>query len=419
MLSIPFLLHNEKYQLINNRFTKVDLSFIFPFYKDVKNALDEMRYEYEITLDYESQYKTDYLKANDYFIYYHSINNLPKYHYVKTRSFIIDTHDVTNDEYTYKYNYIIYKPELRITIYYPQFIIRNSNNKSKVLKDLYVRFNIDINGKIDNLSGTRTTLSKAEKYHGYHHSHLPKNIKNNLNFQNFCLGSGTQILVSKVMFLEAISKNQEIKNYFLLFLHNLDSVVKFESLEGMPYMRFSDVVLPKHQIITKTLFRLINACKYYCHRDIFIQHLEDNHELLLSCFTKINHTLHLIDKETFEDLVFTNFIINKFSSLENSSVRDFLKVTYNNEELDLTDVVDIHDNQLHYFYFNRKKKYLKVDEIKEIDKSLIQYRLSDEFINYSTKIIIHILKEHINERQQEYERTDYGNFTTEVESVSF
>lgn len=409
MLSIPYLIFKSKHELINNRFTKTNLSFIFPFYNQVKEALDEFGCEYEITLNYRVKHNTVQLKQNDYFFYHSILHNIPKYHYLKVLN-LSDSQDNTN---SYWFDYESYSPELMITIHYPEVTIRNSHNKSKLLKDLYVRFCIDTVGNIVNISGTRTTLSKAEKYCGYNHSHLPRNNNNNLKFNDFCLGTGTQIITSKVLFLDAVTNNQEVKNYFSLFLHNLDSVVKFESLEGMPYMKFSDVVIPKDKLFIKTFYKLISDTKNFCIGHIYPDYIRLQFNRILSCFTEINNKLILINKELFEDICFNEYFRDYPYQL--SQNKDYIKVMYNNEEIDYNDVIDINDVQNKYFYFNRKKQYLKIDEVKQLDTKLVTYRISDEFFNYALKFIINQLKHIENEKQRDFER----RFTTETEGISF
>jgi len=129
----------------------------------------------------------------------------------------------------------------------------------------------------------------------------------------------------------------------------------------------------------------------------------------MSCFTNINNKLYLINKEAFEDLVFTEYF--KSYPVQHTFAKNYVKVLYNNEELDLNNVVDSNANKKEYFYFNRKKKYLKVDEIKEIDKKLVTYRLSDDFVNYSTKFIINNIKEIDNEKQRKFEAELKGEIT--------
>lgn len=408
MLSIPYLIFKSKHELINNRFTKSNLSFIFPFYNQVKEALDEFGCEYEITLNYRVKHNTAQLKQNDYIFYHSILHNIPKYHYVKVLNM-----DEGEDNISYWFDYESYSPELMITIHYPEVTIRNSHDKSKLLKDLYVRFCINTVGNIVNISGTRTTLTKAEKYCGYNHSHLPKNFNNDLKFTDFCLGTGTQIITSKVLFLDAVMSNQEVKNYFSLFLHNLDSVAKFESLEGMPYIRFSDVVIPKNKLFIKTFYTLISDVKNFCTTHVYPTHINLNFIKLIQCFTKINNKLIVINKELIEDICFNEYF--KIYLFEYSVIKNYIKVMYNNEEIDYNDVVDINDTQNKYFYFNRKKQYLKIDEIKEINKKLVTYKISDEFFNYALKFIINQLKNIEDEKQRNFER----RFTTETEGISF
>jgi hypothetical protein len=409
MLSIPYLLYKGKNQLINNRFTKSNLSFIFPFYNQVKEALDEFECEYEITLDYRKKHQSELLTRDDYFFYHNVLQNVPKYHYVR----VLNLGNIQDSINIYHFDYEINSPELMITIYYPEVTIRNTHNKSKLLKDLYVRFHIDIKGNIINVSGTRTTLSKAEKFCSYYHSHLPRNRQHNLKFDNFCLGQGTQIYTSKVLFLDAVINNQEVKNYFSLFLHNLDSVVKYESIEGMPYIKFSDVVIPKHSLNIKVFYNLITDTRDFCTTHIYPDYIRLNFERLMSCFTKINNKLILINKELFEDICFNEYF--KDYPYQLSQYKDYIKIMYNNEEIDYNDVVDINDVQNIYFYFKRKKKHLKIDEIKELDKKLVTYRISDDFLYYAIKFIVNQLKHIENERQRDFEK----RFTTEITSLSF
>jgi hypothetical protein len=88
---------------------------------------------------------------------------------------------------------------------------------------------------------------------------------------------------------------------------------------------------------------------------------------------------------------------------------------YNNEEIDYNDIIDINQSQNVYFYFNRKKQYLKIDEVKEIDKKLVTYRISDEFFDYALKFIINQLKNIEDEKQESFNR----RFTTETTSLPF
>lgn len=141
----------------------------------------------------------------------------------------------------------------RILIHFPCFQISNSEGYSHTIKDLFVKLYTIIDqstGKIsfeNSISGFRTTLTDAELHTGYLHSHLRSADRNYFESFNteyisnrwFCLGSGETLDLLDVM----AGADEFDKNLFELFLYTLDGFVKWESLEGGPYIKLRSIQL--------------------------------------------------------------------------------------------------------------------------------------------------------------------------------
>lgn len=377
MLNIGFILYKipDKNYLIKNRFTKTNLSFIFSFYDDVKKELDNLNLEYEITLDYQSDSKHLKLIEDETFIKkYKELLKVPKYHFIT---------DVTynNPVKTIYYNYHI--PVLKITIKYPEVLIKNDKGHKRLLKELFVSFEINQKGLITHLSGARTKRTNLEIEKGYVHSHLTSNT--GLSFSNFCLGTNTPIHTAKALFMSAVQENKEINNYFSLFLNNVKSVLEYESLDGVPYIKMEDI---KESITDiPNTYNLFNACKQY------ISFLSSLSELnTTSLFKRLrneniisfhNLKLNIVNQQEFEQIIFYE-ILNKNERYFDLFTQDryislFIIVLYNGEKLSIKDM-SYRIKYSQYFYFNRQKQYLKLDDnIGEIDKSLVTYELDTSF----------------------------------------
>ena len=140
-----------------------------------------------------------------------------------------------------------------ILIHFPCFEISNSENCKHTIRDLYVGLYpiIDsITGKIcfkSGISGFRTTLTDAELNTGYLHSHLRRFSEFYFDFFNggrvperwFCLGSSETLDLLDIM----CGAEEFDKNLFELFLYTLDSFMKWESLEGGPYIKMKYIKL--------------------------------------------------------------------------------------------------------------------------------------------------------------------------------
>jgi len=131
------------------------------------------------------------------------------------------------------------------TIYYPEFTITNKNNESQQIKGLFVSIYMkyDTNDVLrpTDIRGTRSYYSFPEWFNGYRHSHLssyqPTEFKQTFQMSSFCTGEnemGDLLLLMQSKFDE---------NKFELFLHTLDGMMKWESIEGVPHCNIRDNVV--------------------------------------------------------------------------------------------------------------------------------------------------------------------------------
>lgn len=144
-------------------------------------------------------------------------------------------------EMIYGKNYFIeYNREdsLIIHLYFDEITIKNSNKRSHVIKDLFVKIIfdfIDDNYVLRNeLYGYRTFITQNEANVSYCHSHLSINGK-------FCLGSGPlrKFMDSYSYSLCLIKKYIDAFDEMLLMIFHY---VRWESLEGTPYRYLQNIV---------------------------------------------------------------------------------------------------------------------------------------------------------------------------------
>ncbi len=206
------------------------------------------------------RYNRDYSYLTDHFVDYYLDN-------VQRQRESVEHHIIQSFSF-YDYG---------IVIRFPQVTLTNSNEKSCTVKELYVRLNInaiqnsnsrsresfvseeidtehryfvrcvfdeintyhDLYVNIDHqisskFEGIRMSQDRREIYKGYLHSHLPSRnyIRGNeIQWNNFCLGTGE-------IFQTLLVLNAEFSpELFGMFLHQLYQYLSWESLEGGPHIR--------------------------------------------------------------------------------------------------------------------------------------------------------------------------------------
>jgi hypothetical protein len=140
----------------------------------------------------------------------------------------------------YKFTNGLFKNELisvgyhfNFSILYPRITIKNAVGQEHLIKDLIFSVYVD---KVNSFLGTRLTLSEEEYHSDYFHSHLTTSWNELGEFNYFCLGTYTFLAaLAKISILDY--PNKEILPFCF------DDYVKWESLEGTPYISIKDVGL--------------------------------------------------------------------------------------------------------------------------------------------------------------------------------
>jgi len=131
----------------------------------------------------------------------------------------------------------------------PAFVIKfndieiENNDSSHKIKNLLVKFELKLKDNeliIDDIKGVRLTVDHLEYANNYSHSHLPTGTIG--SYSDFCLGESS-LRQSKMIF----NANRNIPN-FKLFLYNIEEYVKWESLDGGPYIKIKSL-LPRKKVI--------------------------------------------------------------------------------------------------------------------------------------------------------------------------
>lgn len=261
---------------------------------------------------------------------------------------------------------------LDIIIHYPELTITNSKDQSINIKDLFIKIPIGVLPKNENdtysikkIRGTRTTLSRDEYNAKYFHSHLPR--FNNLvrdnkdgvgEFADFCTGSDTDINVN----LSLLNTESSLDvNMFKLYLMQIDTMVKWESLEGVPHIGMKDVIGKNYDLDNYNLNTLENN---YNQIDTYLNRGK-NTDIELD-FTFNNGKYCIVDNEKFEDWLIGFKEIMYIQYLKDDQGKYYTKF-YTTE----TDVKASHLTK--FIIFNGEKKLFTVEQqntVGEINQKL-------------------------------------------------
>lgn len=140
--------------------------------------------------------------------------------------------------------------DIYVEIFYDKIVIKNSEDINHTIKELIVRIPLIPNPNIENdlipseIKGYRTFISHIEKVVGYKHSHLNPFYNapvENASFPSvFCLGAETPLAANISNF--HLSSEKITEDDILCFLYNIDSLVEWESIEGVPYIHIRKLV---------------------------------------------------------------------------------------------------------------------------------------------------------------------------------
>lgn len=344
----------------------------FPFYKFLKQALDSFGLDYDISLKYKV--KVLHHRPADY--YY--LQNAFCYTYV-------------SEQFNSSTQFI---PELHVVIHFPKLTLTNRDNKYHTIKDLFVKFSINIYHKIDILQGTRTTFHPIEYQKRYRHSHLPAN--HGLEFSSFCLGSDAPISFTKILLEEELTKsNTTWTDTFLFFLNQIKAYVVYESLEGGPYIKISSLTSSNYTVedkigalqLEKAYSSVSNVFNAYYSMQIF--HFLKENNLLYA-----NGVLN-VKKEVFDRVVFNEDFL-KSTYLDDNFKANYIEYTYNNLPISFESVINNTEVSLdEYVLFQGKRIYglvkpetnfdnpdeLKIN-VKQIVKNYVYNKFRSEISSY-------------------------------------
>jgi hypothetical protein len=150
--------------------------------------------------------------------------------------------DIFGEEYIDIEN--ISPTEFNIIVLFPEINITNSRRHKHVIKDLYVKINVDISVQnVDSgdrlstikIEGRRGKLSEEEFQSNYGHSHFSGSGTE--RWSDFCLGSSDFAMIIQTMRFSLAPED------WMLFFLSLENYVSWESLEGGPYRNIQNIAL--------------------------------------------------------------------------------------------------------------------------------------------------------------------------------
>ncbi len=138
-------------------------------------------------------------------------------------------------------------------VIYPEFVITNSKGRRHTIKDLIVLHSFNFsNGCIhpSQLEGGRLSKTNLEILSGYQQSHLGSFSiwpTEPLYISKFCVGSATDVS----LMLAEFEVEMDFDRYEL-FLFCVDSMITWESLEGVPYIKMETIANAGSKRITNS-----------------------------------------------------------------------------------------------------------------------------------------------------------------------
>lgn len=142
--------------------------------------------------------------------------------------------------FEYSYSEDCFKPYFKVL--YPKFTITNSLNKHHVIEDLLVIHLVCYGNDhvyTAHPKGSRLSKTENEINSGYQQSHLPSHanwLNSPFNASRFCTGGDTD--VSRMISEFEVELDWD---RYELYLFCIDSMVKWESLEGVPHKKISTI----------------------------------------------------------------------------------------------------------------------------------------------------------------------------------
>lgn len=325
--------------IIYTKFLNKDLSNDFYFLENIVEVLNTMEIEYEYSLKYNISHRSsqdifDYLMVSD------GVIEDCKISYIKS-----EFNPVTEHSY-FLFKYIKITPYLQITLHFPKFTIKNQMNKSKIIKDFFVKFYIDKYGKIlnSNFEATRTTYTNNELVAGYRHSHLPRTFgdKNNsiwLAFNSMCLGYNNQIHISMALLEDAVKKKENVSDFFELFVRNIISVIEYESIEGNPYIKMSAIDDVANKVKAKeTPFEIKRSASKYIRYYINNNVHHSLYDYLDVYYSNNNEPIYSLPTNDDIDYILFDKVLDFHLDILEADVKQFVKIEVDGRILNVDEI---------------------------------------------------------------------------------
>ena len=175
--------------------------------------------------NFENRTYNNFELRRDKIINFKSLSDIKALEDVVKHHFTSDNYEITNVEDNY----------LDIVLKYNDITLTNSEGNSHFIKSIFIKIKFNKTTKrFDNgIQGIRGDLSVKELNSKYSHSHL-RTSQN--SWSTFCLGSSE--IAGILADLNSANFNDA---KFDLLLYNLEEYIKWESIEGGPYFRISNL----------------------------------------------------------------------------------------------------------------------------------------------------------------------------------
>ena len=294
---------------------------------------------------------------------------------------------IFNDFYKDNWDYSIVGRYFIVTIKFPFITITNYLGESHLIRDFYVEIKFYNTGISDFLS-FRTTITNYENKAGYSHSHVPtQGLGTFLRLERraFCLGQGELRDLQHKVHNEDTLEN---------FLFGLNTYLKWESLEGGPYITISGVKTAFLKISNSTL-DTTNICNT----------IERNPELFdLEFYVEKGEFKIKFGKNTIKEILkieeFEYFKVYKIENLHNTYVRGL-------QDTKVSNVPRENRTGEYYFYFRGEKIFPKVINVSPEKGFLLNTEAT--LSSGTVENIINNLQKRFYEKYSGYSRIIYKN----------
>lgn len=145
-----------------------------------------------------------------------------------------DILEIFEEVYSNQFDYNFDNGQLNCLIHFPEITITNSERMSHKIVDLYIKISFRSNKTINDIKGTRATVTLAERAVNYKHSHMSSS-GSFWAWLSCCLGA------SEFAQTYSLLCNQFNKDNLTRFLYQLPEYLSWESLEGGPYIKMSNI----------------------------------------------------------------------------------------------------------------------------------------------------------------------------------